>query len=87
MPAKTAARRKAVARVANHAQNHPDDAAGRRLLRRDLCAAVLEERAAELTAYIKAAVAAAPPLTSEQRARLRALLTPAVRLTEDGGAP
>ncbi|MFC4693509.1 hypothetical protein [Geodermatophilus arenarius] len=58
------------ARVAHATRFHGPDAPQTALARRDL-------RAANLEAAIRRAVAEAPPLTGQQKARLRALLSPA----------
>ncbi|MGI9092667.1 MAG: hypothetical protein ACR2FF_04330 [Mycobacteriales bacterium] len=55
------------ARLAAHKRHHPDADDGD--LRRDL-------RAARLADYIERTVAAAPPLTGEQKDRLALLLRP-----------
>lgn len=57
------------ARIAAHKRNHPDADVPAELYR-DL-------RAARAQAYIEELVAAAPPLTEEQRDRLAVLLRPA----------
>ncbi len=63
------------ARVAHATRFHGPDAPQTALARRDL-------RAANLEAAIRRAVAEAPPLTRDQKARLRALLSPATGTAE-----
>lgn len=55
------------AKLASITRHHPDDADRIAEARRDLRAARLED-------HVRDAVAAAPPLTAEQRRRLAALL-------------
>ncbi len=63
------------ARVAHATRFHGPDAPQTALARRDL-------RAANLEAAIRRAVAEAPPLTREQKSRLRALLSPSTGIAE-----
>lgn len=69
-------------RLATHVRYRPDDTQAADELRRDYRAARLEE-------YIARTLAAAPPLTDEQRQRLALLLQspPASRVDNSGGAP
>jgi len=57
------------AHLAAKVRHHPDDTESITALRRDLAAQRLED-------YIKATVAAAPPLTADQKTRLALLLRP-----------
>lgn len=63
--------RAAIARATLHARRHPDDADAKAHV--DELRA--EYRARQLEDHIRATVAAAPPLTAEQRSRLAVLLS------------